>query len=207
MTRPQEYFWKNEITESYAQDNATFDEELGLLAWQKMLNSIELKEIRSYLDCGSNVGRNISFLKRLMPEAQANIIELAEGPFNKCKNDFDIKNSFLGPIKNARFNQKFELVFTSGVLIHINPDDLLITMKSIYENSSKYILIAEYFNRTPVEIDYRGQSNMLFKRDFGKFFKENFECEVVDYGFLWGDEFDSAGFDDITYWLFEKSEQ
>ena len=77
-------------------------------------------------------------------------------------------------------------------------------MKSIYENSSKYILIAEYFNRTPVEIDYRGQSNMLFKRDFGKFFKENFECEVVDYGFLWGDEFDSAGFDDITFWLFKK---
>ncbi len=204
MTRPQEYFWKNEITESYAQDNSSFNEELGLLAWRKMLNSIEYKEIKSYLDCGSNIGRNIAFLKKLIPSAQANIVELAEDPFNKCNKEFDIENSFLGPIKNAKFDKKFELVFTSGVLIHVNPDDLLISMKSMYENSSRFILIAEYFNRTPVEIEYRGHSDMLFKRDFGKLFRENFDCKIVDYGFLWGHQFDDAGFDDITYWLFEK---
>jgi len=29
--------------------------------------------------------------------------------------------------------------------------------------------------------------------------------ELVDYGFLWGHIYDSAGFDDITWWLFKKN--
>ena len=96
------------------------------------------------------------------------------------------------------------ILFSPGVLIHIHPDELLDNMKKMYEYSSKYILIAEYFNRTPIMIEYQGQTNRLFKRDFGKFILENFSLEIVDYGFLWGHEYDPAGFDDITYWLLKK---
>jgi hypothetical protein len=45
----------------------------------------------------------------------------------------------------------------------------------------------------------------LLKPDIEKLFMENFDCKVIDYDFLWGQEFDVAGFDDTTYWLFEKS--
>ena len=205
MLTPQEDFWKNKIAAGYAQDNSTFNEKLGLLAWERMLTKIDKSEISTYLDCGSNIGRNIGFLKHILPTAAANIIELASDPYEKCINEFQIQNSFLGPIKDARFDRKFDLVFTNVVLIHINPDDLIESMSRMYELSSKYILIGEYFNRTPVMIDYRGESDRLFKRDFGKLFLENFNAKVLDYGFLWGHEFDKAGFDDITYWLFEKS--
>ena len=54
-------------------------------------------------------------------------------------------------------------------------------------------------------IEYQGEQNKLFKRDFGKLFIENFNVQLVDYGFLWGHIYDSAGFDDITWWLFEKN--
>jgi len=206
MSTPQEDFWKNKITESYALDNSLFDEQLGLVAWKRILSSVDKSEISSYLDCGSNIGRNIAFLKKVLPHATANIIELAKEPYDKCIKDFQIADSFLGSIKNAKLKSQFDLVFTNGVLIHTNPKDLLITMKRMYEMSSKYILIGEYFNRTPVMIHYRGEDDQLFKRDFGKLFIENFECRLIDYGFLWGHEFDAAGFDDITYWLFEKIE-
>ena len=204
MSTPQEDFWKNKITESYAQDNSVFDEQLGLLAWKRILSKIDKSDISSYLDCGSNIGRNIAFLKKTLPAATANIVELAKGPYDKCLNDFQIDESFLGPIKDAKFERKFDLVFTNAVLIHVNPDDLLESMRRMFKMSSRYILIAEYFNRTPVMINYRGEDDRLFKRDFGKLFTENFDCKVLDYGFLWGHEFDTAGFDDITYWLFEK---
>ena len=105
---------------------------------------------------------------------------MAEDPYNKCKKDFNISDSYLGPIKDAAFSNKFDLVFTNTVLIHVNPDDLLKSMEKMYEFSSKYILICEYFNRTPVMIEYRGELDMLFKRDFGKLFIENFDCEIVD---------------------------
>jgi len=51
---------------------------------------------------------------------------------------------------------------------------------------------------------YYWQKNKLFKQDFGKLFIENFSVKPVDYGFLWGHIYDKAGFDDITWWLFEK---
>jgi pseudaminic acid biosynthesis-associated methylase len=204
MSNPQEYFWKSIITESYAQDNSVFNEQLGLNAWERILSKIDKSSISSYLDCGSNMGKNIAFLEKMLPAATANIIELAQGPHDKCLKDFQIENSFLGPIKDAKFESKHDLVFTIGVLIHINPEDLLESMTRMYEMSSRYIIIGEYFNRTPTMIRYRGEDDRLFKRDFGKLFVENFDCKVLDYGFLWGHEFDSAGFDDITYWLFEK---
>jgi pseudaminic acid biosynthesis-associated methylase len=204
MSTPQEDFWKNKITESYAQDNSDFDEQLGLDAWERILSKIDKSDIASYLDCGSNIGRNIAFLKKVLPNAAANIVELAKEPYEKCLTDYQIEKSFLGPIKDAEFDGKFDLVFTNGVLIHVNPDDLLKSMGRMFEMSSRYILIGEYFNRTPIMIEYRGEHDRLFKRDFGKLFVENFDCNVVDYGFLWGHEFDAAGFDDITYWLFEK---
>ena len=110
MSTPQEVFWTNKITESYAQDNSIFDEPLGLRAWEKILSKIDKSDIASYLDCGSNIGRNIAFLKKILPAATANIVELAKEPYDKCIKDFQINESFLGPIKNSRFEQKFDLV-------------------------------------------------------------------------------------------------
>jgi hypothetical protein len=56
--------------------------------------------------------------------------------------------------------------------MHIHPDHLLATMRKMFDYSSKYILIGEYFNRTPITLDYKGQKDKLFKRDFGEFFAE-----------------------------------
>ena len=64
--------------------------------------------------------------------------------------------------------------------------------------------MGEYFNRTPLMIKYQDSRNKLFKCNFGKIFIENFNVNLVDYGFLWGHIYDRAGFDDITWWLFEK---
>lgn len=101
------------------------------------------------------------------------------------------------------FKNKFDLVFTTGVLIHISPEHLLQNLEKIFNYSQKYILLGEYFNRTPVTIEYQNKKDKLFKRDFGKLFSQNFDVSLVDYGFLWGHIYDSAGFDDITWWLFK----
>ena len=90
-------------------------------------------------------------------------------------------------------------------MIHVNPDDLFPTLEKMYQLSKKYILIAEYFSREPESPIYHGEKNKLFKMDFGKYLMQNFPTKLLDYGFLWGHIYDDAGFDDITWWLFEKS--
>ena len=92
----------------------------------------------------------------------------------------------------------FDLVFTSQVLIHIPPEDLELILVSICKMSRRYVLLIEYFNRTPVEISYRGRDSLLFNLDFGSRFADLFDVKCIDYGFLWGREYDRAGFDDVT---------
>ena len=200
----QQVFWKKNYSENYIKKNTSFDQELGIDGWKKMLNKAE--KIESLLECGCNIGRNIDFLENVLPNSSKSIIELSNEAYEKVTSKFNLENSFNGSILDSTFKlNSFDLVFICGVLIHIHPDDVLDNMKKMFEYSNKYILIGEYFNRTPVMIEYQGQKNKLFKSDFGKTFMTNFDVELVDYGFLWGHIYDKGGFDDITWWLFKKN--
>jgi pseudaminic acid biosynthesis-associated methylase len=200
----QEKFWAEDYAHEYIEKNRSFDGKRGVEAWNRMLS--KAKSIDSILECGCNIGRNIKFLSEAYPFTKKSIIEISKPAFDFVTSNMELEESFNGPIIEANFKRKtFDLVFTMGVLIHIHPNDLMANARKIFDHSNKYILIGEYFNRTPVMIEYQGQSDKLFKRDFGKFFIENFDLSVIDYGFLWGHIYDDAGFDDITWWLFEKT--
>ena len=200
----QEEFWANTYATDYIKKNSDFDSLAGQKAWQEMLSKTD--SISTILECGCNIGRNIKFLNNILPSAKKSIIELSKPAYDFVINNMEIQNSFNGSILESELNgHTFDLVFSTGVLIHIHPDNLLDNMQRMFLYSKKYILIGEYFNRTPTMIEYQGQKDKLFKRDFGKLFIENFDVTVVDYGFLWGHIYDKAGFDDVTWWLFEKN--
>lgn len=200
----QEEFWAETYAENYIQKNRLFDKALGVEGWRTMLRNA--RSIASLLECGCNIGRNIMFLDDVLPEARKHIIEVSRPAYDFVTSHYHLESAFNGTILESDFPAStFDLVFSMGVLIHINPNDLIANMRKMFEFSRKYVLMGEYFNRTPVSLDYQGQKNKLFKRDFGKLFLENFEAKIVDYGFLWGHVYDVAGFDDITWWLFEKT--
>lgn len=198
----QQNFWANDYAQDYIKKNSQFDRELGISGWQEML--AKAKDIHSVLECGCNIGRNIEFLSALLPAASISVIEISKPAFDFVIHQYALNQAFNGSIEESNFTDTFDLVFTMGVLIHIHPDNLLSNMRKMFDYSAKYILMGEYFNRTPVMVEYQGQKNRLFKCDFGKLFIENFSVELVDYGFLWGHIYDSSGFDDITWWLFNK---
>ena len=60
----------------------------------------------------------------------------------------------------------------------------------------------KYFAPSSEEVSYRGHEGALFRRDYGTLFAELFpELALRDTGFLSKD----AGWDDVTWWLFEQS--
>jgi pseudaminic acid biosynthesis-associated methylase len=202
----QETFWQREYAAAYREKNADHDLELGVRGWREMLR--RAGELESILECGSNIGRNIRALQVLLPQARKSIIELSPEAYQIVLSRYPIDQSFNGTIVASNLpSDHFDLVFTCGVLIHIHPDQLLANMRKMFDYSRRFILIAEYFSRTPASVEYQGRSDTLFKCDFGKLFAENFEVEIVDYGFLWGHVYDRAGFDDITWWMFRKKER
>jgi pseudaminic acid biosynthesis-associated methylase len=199
----QQQFWKEKYAKDYISKNSDYTIDGGIKCWAKMLERAE--KIESLLECGSNIGKNIRILNHVLPSTAKSIIEISPDAYKIVTERYELHKSFNGPIVESSFGEgEFDLVFSMGVMIHIHPNDLLDNMKKMFSYSSRYILMGEYFNRTPVMIEYHGEKDKLFKRDFGKMFLENFPVKLVDYGFLWGHIYDDAGFDDITYWLFEK---
>lgn len=97
----------------------------------------------------------------------------------------------------------FDLTFTMGVLIHINPDHLTTVYDNLVRLSRRYILVAEYYNPYPVSIDYRGHKDRLFKRDFAGDLMDRHDLELIDYGFIYPRD-NCTPMDDCTWFLLRK---
>jgi pseudaminic acid biosynthesis-associated methylase len=74
----------------------------------------------------------------------------------------------------------FDLVFTSGLLIHISPSDISRAMREIYRCTREYIWGFEYYADKYTEIAYRGHRNLLWKADFARLYLDQFgDLELV----------------------------
>lgn len=199
----QEDFWKGDFGDGYVERNSAFRPDLEERAWGDMLR--RAPDARSFLECGSNIGRNLLTIRRLRPQADLSLIELNRKAYEIASRAIRPNHAYNGPIAQSDLPaESFDLTFTSGVLIHIAPEQLDACLDKLFRYSRRYVLINEYYSHDPVELEYRGSRNKLFKRDFGRYFLERYPVRWVDYGFLWGVEYYDGGFDDMNWWLFEK---
>lgn len=100
--------------------------------------------------------------------------------------------------------QTWELALIKGVLIHINPAELPKVYDKLYAATHRYLLVAEYYNPSPVAIPYRGHAERLFKRDFaGEIMERHPRLCLVDYGFVYRRD-PAFPQDDVTWFLMEK---
>jgi spore coat polysaccharide biosynthesis protein SpsF len=100
---------------------------------------------------------------------------------------------------------EYDFAFTKGVLIHINPNELENAYDLLYRcvKPNGYIMMAEYYNPTPVSVEYRGEKDKLFKRDFaGELMDRYFNLELIDYGFTYHRK---SSNNDINWFLMKKN--
>jgi spore coat polysaccharide biosynthesis protein SpsF len=199
-----EKFWSEEFGNDYIARNASEQ----LLASNLNFFSLALKKagkIKSVKEFGANIGMNLKALKLLYPGIDLHAIEINEKAASVLKQTIGEQNVFIGSIYDSPNNVKVEVSLIKGVLIHINPDMLQTVYQKLYEASSKFILIGEYYNPTPVAIPYRGQLDRLFKRDFAGEFLDKFpDTKLIDYGFAYRRD-PAFPQDDITWFLIEKN--
>tara|TARA_A200000113_G_scaffold211299_1_gene211891 strand:+ start:773 stop:1393 length:621 start_codon:yes stop_codon:yes gene_type:complete len=205
MRNEQEKFWETKYSKDYIKKNSNFNHDLLIQGWREILKNVSSP--RNILECGANIGRNIEALNHIYPQAAKTAIEISADASKILRHRYsDVKVINCSILESEIEIESFELSFTMGVLIHIHPNDLKQNLEKVILSSNRYVVIGEYFNRTPVSLTYQGEEEKLFKRDFGKFALENFsdKIELIDYGFLWGYLYDEGGFDDITWWVFER---
>ena len=69
----------------------------------------------------------------------------------------------------------FDLVFTSGVLIHVAPADLPKALREIHRCAGGFIWGLEYYSPQPMEVTYRGHERLLWKMDYARLYLELFD--------------------------------
>ena len=199
----QEVFWQQVFGADYIARNKSE----GLLASNIVLFSKILEKKRqpvAVLELGANIGMNVRALKLLFPEQVHAAIEINPQACEELAKVVDEGNLFSGSIFDVEIDRTFDLVFTKGVLIHISPDLLPSVYEKMAKWSNKYVLMIEYFNPTPVTVNYRGHENRLFKRDFaGEFLDSYPDFSLVDYGFCYRRD-PSHPQDDVSWFLMER---
>jgi pseudaminic acid biosynthesis-associated methylase len=157
----------------------------------------------SALEIGCNLGGNTRWLAELLGPENVAGIDVNEHALAVLRENIPGVDVRLASAREVPFpDASFDLVFTTGVLIHQAPDELPAIMDEIVRCSRRYVLCGEYRADRLEEVHYRGHEGALFRNDYGRLYSERFpSLRLVEEGFLPRSE---GVWDDITFWVFEK---
>lgn len=199
---PQEAFWAGAFGDAYRTRNVGD----ALVRSNEVLFRRILAAagpLESVVELGCNIGLNLLALRRLDPDLRLTAYEINAGAVEEARRLGVAKvehGTILDPIEDA---DTYDLSFTKGVLIHIQPDCLPAAYDNLVRLSRRYVLVCEYYNPTPVAVTYRGHEDRLFKRDFAGDLMDAYGLKLVDYGFVYRRD-PVAPQDDATWFLLSK---
>jgi pseudaminic acid biosynthesis-associated methylase len=179
----QEHFWSGDFGKEYTDRNTRHNEELNSIyqTWygvprikmnEAFLGSLP-KDTR-ILEVGCNTGMQLACLQTMGFTALYGI-ELQDYAVQKAKEYTAGINIIQGSAFDLPFkDQFFDLVFTSGVLIHISPENLPKVFAEMYRCTKKYLWGFEYYAENTTSINYRGNKGFLWKANYGKLMRDQF---------------------------------
>lgn len=200
-----EKLWNGEFGTEY-HDRNKFEDRTEF--WCSVLGGEVLRDAYAVLEPGAGKGENLAaihharheYLDIHMDNDRMVGIEVNEAACNELRS-----RGFTGfnkPFLDMSFAGTFPLVITRGFLIHVPNTALAATLAGIYNASSKYICLVEYYSPARREVKYHGKDSALWVDDFaGKMMEMYPDLKLVDYGFKYYK--DKQGYD-LTYFLLEK---
>lgn len=189
---PQEQFWSGDFGSSYTARNRV-EWRNRVPFWRQILT---ITQARSVLDVGCNVGWNLMAIRDVDRTVVTAGIDLNEDAVGEARtSELDVFK--LAAIEAGRFFlNRYDLVCTSGVLIHVGPEEIEQTMQSIVAASRRWVLAVEYESKQEEELQYRGNAERLWKRPFGDLYQAMGLNLIADS--------EAEGFDRCRAWLLSK---
>lgn len=209
----QKKLWQGEFGTEYVKRNVITEEQSRArrLLWDNIIKNIYFSTKflpTTFLEVGAGIGANLMAINEIltadnMPKASYSFSATEINPTAIDVLKFNVPGiNLLDTDKLNKFTNSFDLVFTSGVLIHIHPAHRMQLMRNIYHASRRFVIAIEYFAPETRGIKYRGVDNALWLDDYGSIYLDNFGLRLISYGFCWKKV---TGLDNVTYWIFEKT--
>lgn len=193
-------YWQGEFGDEYIKRNSdlSFFEKRKVF-FEQILN--KHPGIKTILEIGSNIGGNLHILYKINPTLTLFAVEPNKKASEKAQELNPYAKIYNQSVYDFHTEQKFDLVFTAGVLIHIADNEIASALEKIYTSSQKYILTIEYFSPQREKIIYRGLDDALFKRPYNSEWINLYpNLKLLGEGDLTIDQ----GFDNCHWWLFKK---
>lgn len=198
----QENHWAGEFGNEYIHrnqgENIIYS---NIILFSKILG--RLPRVQSIVELGCNVGLNLQALHKINSELDLCGYEINQTAAQTARENCSatiIHGTILDELPSEK---QYDISFTKGVLIHISPAELEKAYENLYRLSRRYIVVCEYYNPSPVTVRYRGNDNLLFKRDFAGDLMEKYQLKLVDYGFTYRRD-NYFPQDDLTWFILEK---
>jgi len=180
----QQKSWSGDFGRAYTDRNTLSIEQLDSLyqtnfgTTRRRLNETFLRDIpptTRILEVGCNSGNQLILLQAMGftslwgVELQSYAFELARARVPRARLS---QGSALDlPCEDGYF----DLVFTSGVLIHISPADLPRALDEIHRCSRSWIWGMEYYAPEITQVNYRGHDDLLWKMDYARRYLDRFD--------------------------------
>jgi pseudaminic acid biosynthesis-associated methylase len=195
-----EELWAGDFGDDYVERNlGAYDHREPF--WASMMTELRPNRV---LEVGANVGGNLQWIAQHVEPGSVCGVDVNRKALELLHQRVPGVSSMWTPARELPFRDGwFDLVFTMGVLIHQPTSTLPLVMAEMVRCSRRWVLCGEYFGEETTEVPYRGHEGALFRRDYGRQFRELFpSLRLVREGTLTKDE----GWDDVTWWLLEKAE-
>ncbi len=181
---PQKKSWAGDFGREYtdrntlsgAQLDSLYRENYGIT--RRQLNEAHLADVprdARILEVGCNSGNQLLLLREMGftglwgAEVQSYALELAKARLP------DAQLSQASALNLPYEDTDFDLVFTSGVLIHISPADLERALDEIHRCAKTWIWGMEYYALEVTQVNYRGHDGLLWKMDYVKRYLDRFD--------------------------------
>ena len=181
--------WSGDFGRDYTDRNTLSGSQLDSLyqtnygITRRQLNETFLRDIPGdarILEVGCNSGNQLLLLQEMGftnqsgAEVQSYALELASARVQGAQ------LSQASALDLPYDDGNFDLVFTSGVLIHISPADLPRALDEIHRCAKTWIWGMEYYAPEVVQVNYRGHDDLLWKMDYVKRYLDRFgDLELV----------------------------
>jgi pseudaminic acid biosynthesis-associated methylase len=189
MERNPQEIWDGEFGEEYTDRNKTTvegannqsKEAYGISKFDRLERFLDkINRDANLLEVGSNIGTQLMCLREMGFENLYGI-DVQRKAIEEAHQKRPELNIIEGDALDIPFKDGFfDLVFTSGVLIHIPPENINSAMKEIARCTSEWVYGMEYYAEEYTEVEYRGHENLLWKTDFPSLFQEHCDLELVD---------------------------
>lgn len=191
--------WRGEVGHAYQERNP-YEPRAAVPYFERVAVN---RNIKSILEVGCNLGSKLGAWLMALPGVEISGVEPNAEAVAKASQIPGVKAVVQGDAYKLPFgDESFDLVFTSGVLMHVPTERINDAVKEIVRVAKRYIVAIEQRSEVEQEIQppFRGVPRMWFARDYTKLYGQFDELS-----FIYRESYREWYLTETYVWLFGKN--